>query len=104
MLRNMMARVTTFGIVLHNIIMIANVICTRIRLILRFKKIIIHKPPLQFSVHEGALSHFNDVHCLPLPVTTDLFPDQFVSHAVVTHKECREMEGARNHLLINAPD
>ena len=60
--------------------------------------------PLQFSGHEGALSHFNDVHCLPLPVTTDLFPDQFVSRAVVTHKECREMEGARNHLLINAPD
>ena len=41
MLRNMMARVTTFGIVLHNIIMIANVrICTRIRVKLRFKKII----------------------------------------------------------------
>ena len=60
--------------------------------------------PLQFSIHEGALSHFNDVHCLPLPVTTDLFPDQFVSRAVVTHKECREMEGARSHLLINAPD
>ena len=60
--------------------------------------------PLQFSVHEEAVSYFNDVHCLPLPVTTDLFPDQFVSRAVVTHKECREIEGARNHLLINAPD
>ena len=46
MLRNMMARVTTFGIVLHNIIMIANVrISTRIRVILRLKKIIIRKPP-----------------------------------------------------------
>ena len=60
--------------------------------------------PLQFSVHEEAVSFFNDVHCLPLPVTTDLFPNQFVSRAVVTHKECREIEGARNHLLINAPD
>ena len=60
--------------------------------------------PLQFSVHEEAVSYFNDVHCLPLPVKTDFFPDQFVSRAVVTHKECWEIEGARNHLLINAPD
>ena len=30
--------------------------------------------PLQFSVHEEAVSYFNDVHCLPLPVKTDLFP------------------------------
>ena len=61
--------------------------------------------PFQFSVDEEAVSYFNDdVHCLPLPVTTDLSPDQFVSRAVVTHKECREIEGARNHLLINAPD
>ena len=35
---------------------------------------------------------------------TDVFPDQFVSRAVVTHTECREIEGARNHLLINVPD
>ena len=75
MLRNMMARVTTFGIVLHNIIMIANVrICTRIRVILRLKKINYTQTPLQFSVHEEAVSYFNDVHCLPLPVKTDLFP------------------------------
>ena len=79
MLRNMMAHVTTFGIVLHNIIMIANVrICTRIRVILRFKNIIIRNPH-QFSVHEEVVSYFNDVHCLPLPVTTHLFADQFVS-------------------------
>ena len=44
--------------------------------------------PLQFSVHEEAVSYFNDVHCLPLPVKTDFFPGQFVSRAVVTHKEC----------------
>ena len=50
MLRNMMAHITTFGIVLHNIIMIANVrICTRIRVILRFKKIIICNPPSALS-------------------------------------------------------
>ena len=49
--------------------------------------------PLQFSVHGEAVSYFNDVHCLPLPVKTDFFPDQFVSRAVVTHKECWEIEG-----------
>ena len=26
--------------------------------------------PHQFSVHEEAVSHFNGVHCLPLPVTS----------------------------------
>ena len=72
-LPNMMAHVTTFGIVLHNIIMIANVrICTRIRVILRLKKIIIRNPP-SVLMHEEAVSHFNGVHCLPLPVTS-LFP------------------------------
>ena len=55
MLRNMMAHVTTFGIVLHNIIMIANVRIW-IRVILRLKKIIIRNPPSVLSTRGSRIS------------------------------------------------
>ena len=55
MLRNMMAHVTMFGIVLHNIIMIANVRIW-IRVILRLKKIIIRNPPSVLSTRGSRIS------------------------------------------------
>ena len=44
--------------------------------------------PLQFSVHEEAVSYFNDVHCLPLPVKRDLFPRWSVKYNTLQYKEC----------------
>ena len=91
MLRNMMAHVTTFGIVLHNIIMIANVRIW-IRVILRLKKIIIRKPPISSQYTRkpylilmvSIAYHFLWPVCLP---------------CLVTHKECRWDRGSKKSLI-----